>query len=462
MLRYIIANIARLIIGITFILSGFVKAVDPIGTQYKLQDYAEAVGLAGTFPDWLTLSASVLLAITEFILGISVLFALRRKLTTRVAFAFMIVMTIITLWIYFANPVSDCGCFGDAIKLTNGETLLKNIILTALALIIVILHEKMPRMISPENRWIVFHYTIIFIIVVAGYSLYYLPIFDFRPYHIGANIPEGMQIPEGAIPPEFETTFILEKNGEQKEFSLENYPDSTWTFIDSKTKVIKEGYEPPIHDFSIVRFNDGEDITDSLMQAEGYTFMLISPHLEQANDSYFGKIDEIYEYAQDNGYGFYCLTASTEEGINKWIDITGAEYEFCNTDETTLKTIIRSNPGLILIKNGTVVGKWSHNELPAEQILKGGKIIEKSSFLPQQDMVGKKIAYILLWFVLPLTLLVIADRMWMWSKWVRKEETKQSNKFFKHLKKQKQDNGKENCCRQLEDEQEPAGGRSSR
>ena len=461
-MRGILVNIARIIVGLTFIFSGFVKAVDPLGTVYKFQDYAEAVGLAGVFPDWLLTCAAILLALTEFSLGISILFAIRRKVTTWFALVFMAVMTIITVWIYIANPVSDCGCFGDALILTNGETLLKNIVLTALTILMVIWHERMPRLISHSNRWLVLHYSCIFIVIVAAYSLYYLPLFDFRPYHIGANIPKGMEIPEGAELPEFKTTFIMEKNGERKEFTLEEYPDSTWTFIDSKTEVIKPGYEPPIHDFAIQRISDGEDITDSVLTAKGYTFLLISPHLETADDSYFGHIDEICDYAHDNGYGFICLTASTEKGIERWIDITGAEYTFCNTDETTLKTIIRSNPGLLLLKNGTVVGKWSHNKLPAEEMIKGGKITEKSSFLPKEDMAEKKIAYILMWFVLPLVLLSIADRLWMWSTWFRNEESKHKNIFSKLLKKQKQENGKENRSRQLEDEQEPAGGRSSR
>lgn len=134
----------------------------------------------------------------------------------------------------------------------------------------------------------------------------------------------------------------MEKNGVRKEFTLDNYPDSTWQFIDSKTEQIKEGYVPPIHDFSI-ELADGDDITDSILSRKGYTFLLISPHLSQADDSNFGGIDQLYEYAQDEKIPFYCLTASTEKEIQRWEDITGAEYPFCITDETTLKTIIRSN-----------------------------------------------------------------------------------------------------------------------
>ncbi len=430
----IMANLCRIVVSVTLILSGFVKAVDPIGTQYKLHDYAVALGAESLAPDWLTLCASVALSALEFSLGIMLLFAIRRRLATRVTLAFMAVMTMVTVWIYIADPVSDCGCFGDAITLTNGETLLKNIVLTAMTALLVWRATLMPRMVSLSNQWIVMHYTLVFIIVISVYSLYYLPLFDFRPYHVGASIPEGMEIPDDAEQPQFETTFIMEKNGERREFTTENYPDSTWTYIDSNTKVISQGYVPPIHDFSIMLLPEGQDITDEVLSDTGYTFLLVSPHLEKGDDSMFGDIDLIYEYAVNHGYKFYCLTASGSQAIARWSDITGAEYPFCNTDETTLKTIIRSNPGLVLLKNGAVVGKWSHNALPVTELMRGGRLTEKSMVLPKGDETAKNVAYILMWFVLPLALLVAADRLWMWSQWMRKEENKHSNNLLKLLK----------------------------
>lgn len=417
-----------MLLSLTFIFSGFVKTVDPIGTQYKIHDYLEAVGLHEMVPDMVTLGASVMLSMVEFSLGVFLLFAMMRKLVSRVIVVFMVLMTLVTIWLWIDNPVSDCGCFGDAIHLTNGETLVKNIILLIMALIVAWQPLKMPRFVTLSNQWIVFHYTIIFVLAVSVWSLYYLPIFDFRPYHVGANIPEGMAIPEGEKGPEFETTFIMEKNGERKEFSLDDYPDSTWTFIDSKTKQIAEGYVPPIHDFSIQLIpssqdgeTDEEDITEEILSDEGYTFLLISPHLESADDSNFGDIDMIYEYANDNGYNFYCLTASGDSAIQRWKDMTGAEYRFCHTDETTLKTIIRSNPGLLLLKNGTVINKWSHNALPSEEMMEAP--LEKSDFgkIPA-DATAQQIILLLLWYALPLTLLVIADRLWLWSKWIKERQ----------------------------------------
>ncbi len=418
-----VVNIARLLMACTFIVSGYVKAIDPLGTQYKLGDYAGALGLASYLPEWSTLVAAVALSTIEFAIGIFLLFAIRRHLVSKVATLFMAAMTITTIWIVVANPVKDCGCFGDAIVLTNTQTLAKNIVLLVMALILMRWPDKMVRFISKSTQWIVINYTILFAAALSVWSLWDLPLFDFRPYHIGADIKKGMEIPADAKQPEFETTFILEKNGQRKEFTLDNYPDSTWTFIDSKTVQTSEGYVPPIHDFSIEDRKTGEDITDEILNDTSYTFLLISPRLDKANDSNFGQIDQIYEYAKDYGYRFVCLTASTEKDIAKWQDMTGAEYPFYTTDATTLKTMIRSNPGLMLLHHGMVIQKWSHNQLPGEDQL--SKPLEKSETgqIPPSS-IPRKILIMVLWFVLPLLVLTIADRLLTWSAWLRKKKNK--------------------------------------
>ncbi len=365
--------------AVTFILSGFVKAVDPLGTQYKIHDYLAAMGLARYVPDALTLTSSVVLSATEFILGICLLFAIRRRLISKITLVLMTAMTLLTLWVAIADPVSDCGCFGDALVLTNWQTFWKNIVLLAAAILAQRYPLAMPRLIGESNQWIVMNYSAVFILlIIAGRSLYTLPPFDFRPYHIGADLKSG------------------------------------WLKM-------MEGQDSPYSEFFIESTDDGEDITEQVLTTGGYTFLLVAPHLEQADDSEFDVLNSIYEYSLDNKYPFYCLTASTRNGITRWQDITGAEYPFCNTDETTLKTIIRANPGLLLLKDGVVIRKWSHNALPTETEL--SKPLEESELgqLPTETVVTK-ILWILTWFVLPLVLLTIADRLWAWSKWIRKNK----------------------------------------
>ena len=378
-MRKTAVNIARLLLALTFILSGFVKAVDPLGTQYKIHDYLAAIGLASLVPDFGTLASSVILSATEFLLGICLLFAIRRRLVSKILVVLMMVMTLLTLWLAIDDPVTDCGCFGDALVLTNWQTFWKNVVLLAAALIVWRYPLDMPRLISESNQWIVMNYSAFFILVIiAGRSLYTLPQFDFRPYHVGTNLREGWQR-------------------------------------------MMEGEDSPYTEFFIESTDEGEDITEAVLGSQGYTFLLVAPHLENANDSQFDRLNSIYEYCLDNGYQFYCLTASTQRGIGRWQDITGAEYPFCNTDETTLKTVIRSNPGLLLLNDGVIIRKWSHNTLPSDEEL--GDRLEGSPLgrLPN-DNAAEKILWILTWFVLPLVLLTIADRLWAWSKWLRRKK----------------------------------------
>lgn len=411
-------------LAVVFILSGFVKAVDPLGTQYKIDDYLEAMHLAGLLPSMATLSLSVLQAVVEFCLGIFLLFAIRRRFTTISVLAILAVMTPLTLWLAIANPIADCGCFGDAIVLTNWQTFFKNVVLLLAAIVVVRWPKEMFRFVSESNQWIAVNYSVVFILLTSLWCLYDLPLFDFRPYHVGANIQEGMEMPEGAAQPEFETTFIMEKDGHRQEFGIDNYPDSTWTFIDSRTVMTKEGYVPPVHDFSITTLA-GDDITGQVLSDTSYVFLLVAPFLEHADDSRLDLINEVYEYAKEQGYSFYGLTSSNEQAISRWRDMTGAEYEFCLADGTTLKTIVRSNPGLVLLKHGTVIRKWSHNNLPVIEETETSLPLERLEIgqMPASS-VSRKVTKILLWFVLPLMVLSIADRIWMWSQWVRRKKKK--------------------------------------
>ena len=449
-LKSILVNICRLLLAITFIFSGFVKAIDPLGSQYKIGDYLTALGMAGKIPEWVQLILSISLSGAEFTLGILLLLAIRRRLVSKLAFVLMLGMTLITLWLTISNPIQDCGCFGDAIHLTNSQTFIKNLVLLVASIVVMRLPLYQVRFISKTNQWIATYFTMIFIVIVSLLSLYHLPLFDFRPYYIGQNILKGMQIPKGAKQTKYKTTFICTKNGVQKEFNENNYPynDSTWVFVDTKQEVIEKGYEPPIHDFSITDEKTGEDLTEQILNKDGYTFLLVSPMLEVAQDRNFGDIEGIYEYAKENGYAFYGLTASTDKGIKHWRDITGAEYPFYVTDGTTLKTMIRSNPGLLLLYKGTIINKWNHNDIPKVAELNAPLNLLTIGHEPESST-WKKILTMILCYVLPLILLIVADRFWAWTKWVQRREkwikekeqrllkNEQSKKLYQLLKRKR-------------------------
>lgn len=365
-----IVIVVRILLGLVFVFSGFSKLVDPLGSTYKIQDYLAAMGLDFFAP--IALVVGIALATFEFTLGICLLLGINMKSTSILTILMMCFMTPLTLWIALKNPVSDCGCFGDALVITNWQTFWKNIVLLSLAVLLFIWRKHSPKLFSYRTDWLISICAGAFSILLSLYCLANLPIIDFRPYKNGTNIIESMEVPDGAEEDEFETTLVYEKNGEQKEFTLENYPkdDTSWTFVDSKNVLIKKGYEPPIHDFSLEHPDMG-DITDDVLQNEGYTFLMVCYRVEKANTNKRKEINNIYEFAQENGYGFYCMTATgleTEEmrefkNEMEW-GKGGEGYPFVNSDEITLKTIVRSNPGLVLIKDGVVINKWSNKNMP--------------------------------------------------------------------------------------------------
>ncbi|HOZ30843.1 MAG TPA: hypothetical protein PLL66_07985, partial [Bacteroidales bacterium] len=355
--------------------------------------------------------------------------------------------------------------------LTNWQTFYKNLIILVFVIIIFLFRKKFKPVYNGFFQWTLGVFFTIASLILSFYCLRNLPIIDFRPYHIGANIQEGMMVPEEEKDnmDVYESVFIYEKNGEKKEFVVDNLPDSTWTFVDATHTLIKEGYKPPIHDFTIepvyvpgvspelveeeyVNLYDaqfmyskdeeteycnvddlpdsswtlehivyeteldpdlirlsylnpegieevfniyeipgddyvfidaeyipeqdfetipyGEDITDVVLADQNYAFFLVMTNVGDANTKYIGKINEIAKFCEERHYSFYCLTASGVEEITAFVKENNVNFNFYNTDPITLKTIVRSNPGLVLVKAGTILNKWAGRNVPEVSELK--------------------------------------------------------------------------------------------
>jgi uncharacterized membrane protein YphA (DoxX/SURF4 family) len=365
-------HIARILLGLTFVFSGFVKGIDPWGSAYKFTDYFNAFHMP-----WLTnlaFALGILLAAIEFAMGAAMIFNFFLRITSWFTLAFMVFFTGLTLVLAITNPVTDCGCFGDALVITNWQTFYKNIVLLALAIYIFTQRHTFKSKDGPILSIGLTGMTIIFYFYLVNYSYNHLPIIDFSPYKVGVNIPDGMKIPQGAPKAIYKNDLIYKnvKTGEDKKFTEANYPwqdTLNWKFVKmGDQKLIQKGYTPPIHDFRI-ETPEGEDIKDFFLYDENYTFVVISPNLQKADREGMKRIAELAAAAKSRGYKFIGLTASSPDGFDAFKKETGVQFDFFNTDEITLKTIVRSNPGLIVLKKGTIIRKYHFNYVPKPEEL---------------------------------------------------------------------------------------------
>ena len=363
--KHITGSITRTVLGLTFIFSGFVKAVDPLGTVYKIEDYLKAFG--GFFTDLLPLAgtAAVCLILVEWLLGWAMLLNVRTNWTSWLSLLFYLVMTPLTLWIALTNPVTDCGCFGDALVLTNWQTFWKNIILLTLVIVLLVCRKAIPQLFS---WWMEIVLAVLALIsggLIMLYSYNHLPPMDFRPYKIGNHIPTLMEIPEDAEQDEYAITLIYAKDGVEQEFTLENYPkgDPEWTFIDQKSVLVKKCYEAPIHDFEILTM-EYEDITYDILESETPVTLVTMYDLHKTDRKQAAKLRDLYNECWERGEQCYFLTGSGEDDIYAFAEEIGwtteeAETIFCTIDPVTLKTIVRANPGVFVVQDGTIIDKYN-------------------------------------------------------------------------------------------------------
>jgi Predicted membrane protein len=442
--KKILVEISRIVIGIVFIFSGFVKVVDPWGYTYKILDYLQAFGM--DFFNALAFPAAVFISGLELVIGVCILIGIYKRFFSILLLMFMCFMTPLTLYLAIANPVHDCGCFGDALVISNWQTFWKNIVLLLMAIAIFLWHKQMKSFFLSKKRWGAVVFASVFAVGLSAYCYLYLPILDFRPYKIGNNLIDLREIPDGAPIDEYEITNIYVKDGIEKEFQSGEYPDSDeWTWVRrGKEELIKEGYKPALEDFVMVD-DYGDDMTDDILYDEQYTFLMVAWDLEKASDSHCSDINDIYEFCLEQEYNFFGLTSSNEESISKWKEKTGAEYSFLSMDPIELKTIVRANPGLVLLKNGVVLNKWSARNIPVEkltflplEVSEWGKLDTK--YIPKQIKLFSKaislpsmhdfLAVVIPFFILALGLYVIylidVNRQKKWIKEKKKEKAERN------------------------------------
>jgi uncharacterized membrane protein YphA (DoxX/SURF4 family) len=370
--------VSQIIVGLVFLFSGFVKAVDPLGSTYKFIDYFRAFGMGWLEPTAFPLA--FVLSGLEFLIGACLVLFIYRKIANWLALIFMAFFTPLTLWLAFNDPVHDCGCFGDALILTNWQTFFKNIIILVFTLLSFVGRNQLLSWAKFKTEAIITASIALAITIFSWYNLEHLPVFDFRPYKVGVNIPEKMKIPDGAPKDVYMQFFTIKDTVNNKTIEIDSQKytsDSTywgqgtkWKFIASgQPKLVSKGYTPPIHDFDIVSLS-GTSILQEVMTDSGYYFVLVAYNLKHSREKHQPAINQLAKQALTDNYHFICLTSSGMEDIYNFKQKWQMPYDFYTGDQITLKTIIRANPGLVLLHKGTILAKWHSNDIPDYKTIK--------------------------------------------------------------------------------------------
>ncbi|MFY8187931.1 MAG: BT_3928 family protein [Flavobacterium sp.] len=360
----ILTHIVRFLVGTLFIISGLIKLNDPIGFSFKLEEYFEANVLDIPFLVPFALPLALFVVIVEVILGVALLLGAFRKLTLWSLLSMIVFFTFLTFYSAYFNKVTDCGCFGDALKLTPWESFAKDVVLLVLILWLMFKKEFIKPFFTQKGNVLITLVATVWCIYFGYYVLNHLPLKDFRAYKIGTNIQKGMEIPAGAEKSEYEMVFIYKINGVDTEIPYDDVMNgkipADAEFVDRKDKLIKQGYVPPIHDFTLEL--NGEDYTEDILNMPK-VLIFVSYDLSKASADGLAKLEDLHQKARAKNYFVMGVTASGEEGIAvaKQQHQLTFDYYFC--DATTLKTIERANPSIVVLEKGTITQKKHYNDL---------------------------------------------------------------------------------------------------
>ena len=393
----VVVTILRILVGGTFIFSGFVKAIDPMGSVYKFHEYITALSFSNFIGSEVVLA--FIIPVLELVLGVMILTGCCRYGSLFVTMALMAVMLPLTLFLAKTNAVADCGCFGDAVKLTNWQTFWKNVALT-LAILYLLFHNKsVPSLYGPAIQWIVILITFILAATITyiGYSTQ--PLIDFRPFKVGTKIGSSLA-PVG----EDDFVFIYKKDGVQKEFSLDSIPDEEegWSFVDRKkiTPDLSPAQKAEQATFSI--FDEGTDVTEEVIDTTGNQMLILMPEFQKVNKAYAFVLNDIAKACKERGAQLCVITAAFNNEIEQWKDLTSPEYPIYNADDTDIKMLARGNPAIVYVENGKIVWKRTFSSLNANRLLKDNVPLAHLSddFSPKKWLWGLLWPYILIMIVL--------------------------------------------------------------
>ncbi len=401
--------LVRILVGATFILSGVVKLIDPIGTMYKIEDYLQVFNLS-LFNSWSYVLA-VLLSMAEFVLGVNAVLGSYLRTTPILLLIFMAIMTPLTLFLAIANPIPDCGCFGDFITLANWQTFGKNVLLLTLVIFLFRYNRRARSVFHREVHAFIVVWVAVYALALVYIAAVYSPILDFRPFKVGTNLASAYFGDDIQVA---EYDFVYEREGVQATFSIDSLPDETdgWQFVERRERtadVLQPEENESLNSFIV--YDGNEDVTEEILSHEGYVFVLFSEDLTKANDNEINKVHELYDYTREYGYPFYAITASTPAEIDNWRDDTGVEFPFLYMDRNTIRIIQRSNPFLMVLNDGVIYHKLYIENTPSEALLSVPVEQIPAYAQPEVYKANSRIMALTILLVLPILLLYFTERV---------------------------------------------------
>jgi len=361
----------RIGVGLLFIFSGLIKANDPLGFSYKLEEYFEVFHL--TFLNDLALTTAIILCALEMILGFALLLGSRATAVTRGLLVLTIFFGFLTFYSAVFKVVQTCGCFGDAIPLTPWQSFSKDMVLLALVIVLHLNRHQIKPLLNPDAARIAFITAVIVAFGVGLYTYNFLPVIDFLPYKVGANIPDEMKMPPGAKPDEYELTYHLQNKATHATKTMTNteyvksgiWKDNYWEVKgEPESRLVKVGYTPKIRDL-VIQDAQGNDYTQELLNNPFYNLIIVAYNLHHTNENAINKLNALaISLAENYNTRTVLLTSNSAEEAQAFSKNHKLLPEIFYVDGVPLKTMVRSNPGLLLMKKGVVINKWHYHNLP--------------------------------------------------------------------------------------------------
>jgi len=375
----LLINISRFIVGFVFIFSGLVKANDPMGLSYKMQEFFAVWNFHSL--DQYTLTFSIIMIVFEIVAGVAVLLGWQMKLFGWLLLLLILFFSFLTGYAYLSGKIRECGCFGDCIPLSAGQSFAKDLILLMLVVFLFAGSIQIKPALGKTANIALLALATIFSFSLQWFVLEHLPVIDCLPYKKGANIPANMKAPEGSVPDSTVISFVYSKNGREIEFTADKFPadfDDTYKFVKRYDKLVRKGNaEPPIKDF-VLTTAQGTDATESILYLKGYKLFMFLKTPESPSPGWAKEFSVIYTYAKSKKIPIFFITANYDQ-VAAWLSLMGIDREvsLVTCDATAIKTAARVDPTLYLLKQGTILEKWSHADFD--------QAILEMNALPSQD-----------------------------------------------------------------------------